>query len=97
VMMRPQLAYVSSCALQWVSSDQISSSHSIIMHICFTLHVYYLIYVNLTNVCTADNNIPSLHLLALPCPHLYFISLAHTTFYYTNRLHRLTDYIPSMH
>jgi len=32
------------------------------------------------NVCTADHNIPSLHSLALPCPHLYFIFLAYTTF-----------------
>jgi hypothetical protein len=30
-----------TCALQRVSSDQVSSSHSIIMHISCTLHVYF--------------------------------------------------------
>jgi hypothetical protein len=32
---------------------------------------------------TVDRAIPSLHKLALPCPHLYFILLAYTTFSYT--------------
>jgi hypothetical protein len=42
---RTQLACVSLCALQWVSSDQISSSHSINMHIWCTLHVYFYIFI----------------------------------------------------